>query len=90
MAVDTLALETGVAAVSSLLRMHGGAIELVDASPEGEVRVRFLGMCTACPLQPVTVAATVRRVLMGVEGVTRVDALGVRISEQAERRLAAP
>jgi hypothetical protein len=30
--------------------MHGGGIELVDVSPEGEVRVRFLGMCTPCPL----------------------------------------
>ena len=35
-----------------------------------------------------TMAATVCRALLGVEGVTRVEAIGVRISDEAEQNLA--
>jgi Fe-S cluster biogenesis protein NfuA len=67
---------------------HFGSIEIVDVSVDGTVRIRFLGMCTHCPLRPVTLAATVRRALLEVKGITRVEAIGVRISAEAEERLA--
>jgi len=88
MTVDAAALERQVDVVSTMMSSHLGSIEVVDVSPRGEVRVRFLGLCAGCPLKPLTLASTVRPALLDVEGVTHVDAIGARVSEEAARRLA--
>lgn len=87
--MDQDALGERVRQVSTYLRMHAGGIELSGISGDGEVHVQFTGMCTGCPYRPVTMAATVRPALLQIEGVTSVHAQGSRISEEAERRLAA-
>ncbi|HXL94826.1 MAG TPA: NifU family protein [Streptosporangiaceae bacterium] len=86
--VDTAELDRRVRAVSDLLGWHLGSIELADVSEDGTVTVQFMGACRACPLKPVTMAATIRRALMSVEGVERVEAVGVNISPEAELSLA--
>jgi Fe-S cluster biogenesis protein NfuA len=75
--------------VSSVLGAHAGGIELEDLDAEGRVRVRFTGMCTGCLFRPVTLATTIRPALLEIEGVTSIEAAGVRVSEHAARRLAA-
>ncbi len=72
-----------------MMRAHAGAIELVNVSEAGEVRVRFVGKCTGCELRPVTMAATIRPGLLAVDGVVSVTASGARVSEEAELRLLA-
>jgi len=86
--VNRAELELRVQAVSKLLGWHLGSLELADVSEDGTVTVRFMGACMACPLKPVTMAATIRRALLGVEGVERVEAVGVNISPEAELSLA--
>ncbi|MFJ9033418.1 NifU family protein [Streptomyces sp. NPDC102274] len=75
--------------VSAYIRMHAGGLELRHITDDGEVQVQFTGMCTGCPYRPVTMAATVRPALMEIDGVTSVTVVGSRVSEQAERRVAA-
>jgi Fe-S cluster biogenesis protein NfuA len=70
------------------LDAHAGGVELV-AVQEGVVRLRFTGMCTGCPLRPVTTASTIRPALLELQGVTAVEIEGSRISAEAEARLAA-
>ena len=60
----------------------------MDVAGDGRVAVRFTGMCTGCPMRPLTTAATVRPVLLELDGVTAVSVEGSRISEEAELRLA--
>lgn len=86
--IDTAELDRRVRAVSDLLGWHLGSLELAGVSEDGTVTVRFMGACMACPLKPVTMAATIRRVLLSVEGVERVEAVGVNISPEAELSLA--
>ena len=70
------------------LDAHAGGVELV-AVEAGVVRLRFTGMCTGCPLRPVTTASTIRPALLDLRGVTAVEIEGSRISAEAEARLAA-
>jgi len=70
-----------------VLAAHAGGIELVEVR-NGVARVRYTGMCTGCPLRPVTTASTVRPALLAVEGVEAVEVEGSRISAEAEARLA--
>jgi Fe-S cluster biogenesis protein NfuA len=77
-----------VARLDRLLRTDGGGLELIEASGDGIVRVRFSGFCTSCPVRPLTTAATVRPLLLAVEGVKDVEVAGGRISAEAHERLA--
>jgi len=70
------------------LDAHAGGVELV-AVERGVVRLRFTGMCTGCPLRPVTTASTIRPALLELEGISAVEVEGARISAEAEARLAA-
>jgi Fe-S cluster biogenesis protein NfuA len=88
MSICRQALEDRIAEINALMRAHAGAIELLDVSEGGEVRVRLVGKCTGCELRPVTLASIIRPGLLAVEGVARVTATGVRVSEEAEQRLA--
>jgi Fe-S cluster biogenesis protein NfuA len=70
------------------LDAHAGGVELVAVQGD-VVRLRFTGMCTGCPLRPVTTASTIRPALLELQGVTAVEIEGSRISAEAEARLAA-
>lgn len=88
-AVDPQELRERVRDVSQLLGIHAGGIELAAVTPEGDVRVSFTGMCTGCPFRAVTLATTIVPAITELQGVSSVQADGVRVSEHAARRLAA-
>ena len=88
MNVSREALEARLAEINVLMRAHAGAIELLDVTEAGVVTVRFVGKCTGCELRPVTTISTVRPALLAVAGIERVVVLGVRMSEEAEERMA--
>ena len=71
-----------------VLGAHAGGLELVELVG-GVARVRYTGMCTGCPLRPLTTASTVRPALLDVDGVEALEVEGSRISAEAEARLAA-
>jgi Fe-S cluster biogenesis protein NfuA len=87
-AVDKDRLAARVEEVAHLIASHGGTLSITDVSSDGEVTVRFGGLCTACPLKPLTLAATIRPALLELEGVSRVEAVGVRLSRHAQSALA--
>jgi Fe-S cluster biogenesis protein NfuA len=82
------ALALRLAELRVVLGAHAGGVELVELSG-GVARVRYTGMCTGCPLRPVTTASTVRPALLEVEGVEELEIEGSRISAEAEARIAA-
>jgi Fe-S cluster biogenesis protein NfuA len=86
--IERAAVENRVEELARLMNTHGGGLELESLTEDGTVRVRFTGMCTGCTFRPVTMVGTVRRALVAVPGVRRVEAAGSRISEEAEERLA--
>lgn len=86
--VDLAALRERVDAVCRLMRAHAGAIELVEVSAAGVVRLRFTGMCAGCQLRPLTMRGTIVPALSSLPGVSAVHADGARISEEAAQRLA--
>ncbi len=88
MTVDAAALRTRIEEVCALMRAHAGAIELVEVSDGGVVRVRFTGMCAGCQLRPLTMRGTIAPALESLPGVAAVHADGARISEEAAARLA--
>jgi Fe-S cluster biogenesis protein NfuA len=87
------ALAAGVLAVLDtqvrpLLAVHGGGVDLIDVTPEGEVRLAFVGACCGCSLKSVTYALGIRQKLMPVPGVSNVTVEGVRLSKAALERAA--
>jgi Fe-S cluster biogenesis protein NfuA len=68
------------------LEAHAGGVELIEVDAS-TVRLRYTGMCTGCPLRPLTTASTIRPALLSVRGVTEVQIEGSRISAEAEARL---
>ena len=76
-----------IASLNVLLRSHAGEIELVDASADGHVTVRYTGMCAGCDYRPLTMAGTVEPALLDLPGVRRVTATGSRVSEEALARI---
>jgi Fe-S cluster biogenesis protein NfuA len=56
------------------LQEDGGDIELVDATPDGIVDVRFLGACADCSLAIMTLRAGVERILkQAVPAIRRIE-----------------
>jgi Fe-S cluster biogenesis protein NfuA len=72
--------------VRPLLAMHGGALDLVEITPTGEVKLAFAGACCGCSLKSVTYTLGIRQKLMPVPGVTEVTVAGVRLSKAAIER----
>ena len=64
-------------AVRPMLARHRGDIELVDVDEAtGVVQVRFLGMCSGCPLSDLTLKGGVEEIMKEhVPGVTSVQAV---------------
>ncbi len=85
--IDRAALEQRIDEVCRLMSAHAGAIELVEVSSRGAVRVRFTGMCAGCLFRPLTMRGTIEPALRAVPGVSAVAADGARISEEAAERL---
>jgi Fe-S cluster biogenesis protein NfuA len=89
MTIDRLLLDDTITSLSRLIRAHAGGLELVDVNDgEGIVTVRFTGMCVGCELRAVTAEGSVRPALQAVDGVREVRIAGLRISEEAQARLA--
>lgn len=86
--MDDGALKASIEHVSELLKAHGGGLELESCSTDGDVVVRFTGMCTGCKYKPVTMASVVRQEIMTVPGIKSVSSEGSRTSPYAEERLA--
>jgi Fe-S cluster biogenesis protein NfuA len=86
--VDQAALAEAMHLLSRLTAAHAGGVELAEVSDQGVVRVRWTGACTGCPFRPMTMAGTLKPVLLRVDGVRGVEAQGSRVSEEAEARLA--
>lgn len=85
--IDQAELDNVKHDVSLRMRSHGGGIELTTVSETGHLSVCFTGMCCGCPYKALTWRGTVYPMLSQIEGVTIVDAPGIRISEEAEERL---
>ena len=74
--------------IRPFLKIHGGDLDLLEITPEGEVRLEFQGACRGCALQSVTYAIAVRQRLLELPGVTEVAMQGIRISKFALARIA--
>jgi Fe-S cluster biogenesis protein NfuA len=85
--VDRAKLEARARLVSRLLAAHGGGVEVVDAGPDGAVRLSFTGLCTACWMRPLTLENVVGPAFRDLDGVADVQADGVRISAAAQQWL---
>jgi Fe-S cluster biogenesis protein NfuA len=63
--------------VQAYARSHGGMIELVAVTDEGDVRVRLKGTCRDCPMSAMTlrlgVAQRLKLMVPGVRNVEQVD-----------------
>ena len=58
------------------VQQDDGDVELVDVSPDGIVRVRFLGACIGCPSSAITLQQGIERTLkQHVPEVTAVHAV---------------
>lgn len=84
--VDRDLLAQRIAHVNRVMRMHAGAVELIDVTGAGRVTVRFVAMCQGCPFRAVTMLGLITPALESVPGVTEVRADGVRVSEEAAAR----
>jgi len=61
--------------VQAYARSHGGQIELVSVSDEGDVTVRMTGTCKGCPMAGITLKLGIENQLKAlVPGVRRVIA----------------
>ncbi|MCH2145909.1 MAG: NifU family protein [Phycisphaerales bacterium] len=74
-------LQSRVGGVLELMRPaikeDGGDVELVDISPDGVVKIRFLGACIGCPSSSHTLHQGIERLLKErvpeVTGVTAIE-----------------
>jgi Fe-S cluster biogenesis protein NfuA len=68
-----------IEAIRPALQADGGDISFVDVDEEsGVVEVELVGACVSCPASTMTLKAGIERILKDrVEGVTRVNAVGV-------------
>ena len=77
------------AEIRPLLKIHGGGVDLISVTADGEVHLEFQGACRGCALQSVTYAIGIRLRLLEVPGVSDVVMKGVRLSKAALDRTAA-
>lgn len=66
---------SAIEGVQAYARSHGGEIELVGVSQEGDVKIRLRGSCRGCPMSGLTLKH-------GVEEQLRAVVPGVRQVEQ--------
>lgn len=69
-------VERTLARIRPAVREDGGDVELVSASPDGLVRIRFHGACVGCPSAGMTLHHGIERALRNDLGPTiRVEAV---------------
>ncbi len=62
--------------VRPFLRADDGDVELAEVTEDGIVKVKFLGECSVCPLNKMTLRAGIERALMReVPEIRRVEAV---------------
>jgi Fe-S cluster biogenesis protein NfuA len=70
------AVHDALDAVRGYARSHGGDIELMSVSEDGEVLIRMSGMCRGCPLSDITfklgIEEQLKTLVPGVRRVTKV------------------
>jgi len=54
-------VEAVIELIRPAVKQDGGDIELVAASPKGEVQIRFLGACIGCPSSEITLREGIAR-----------------------------
>lgn len=57
------AVRDAIVEAQAYARTHGGRIDLVDVTNDGEVRVRLSGTCRGCPLSGITLKVAVEQQL---------------------------
>lgn len=57
-------VETVLAEVQPMLGLHGGAIELVNITPDNVVELRFKGACVGCAAADITLEYGLKEMLM--------------------------
>jgi len=58
------------------VQLDGGDVELVEVTPEGVVKVRFLGACVGCPSSAMTLHSGIEKNLKAqISEVTGVEAV---------------
>lgn len=63
-----------IASVQAYARTHGGEIELVGVSEEGNVKIRLRGACRGCPMSGLTLKHGIEEQLRSlVPGVGRIE-----------------
>lgn len=68
------AVKDAIASVQAYARSHGGEIELVGVSEEGDVTIRLRGACRGCPMSALTLKHGVEEQLQAlVPGVRAVE-----------------
>lgn len=62
--------------VQAYARSHGGEIQLVGVSDEGDVKIKLNGACNGCPLSDITlrqgIETQLKQLVPGVRKVTQV------------------
>jgi len=86
--IETAELNQALAHVRPMILGHGGDIEIDSVSESGEVSVRLIGACKACPNMAMTFVGPVRTRFMAVEGVTEVRCEQVNAGPKALARIA--
>lgn len=86
--IEAAELEQALAYVRPMILGHGGDIEIEGVSASGEVSVRLVGACKACPNMAMTFVGPVRTRFMAVDGVTEVRCEQVNVGPKALARIA--
>lgn len=70
-------VESSLDSIRPYLRKDGGDIELVEITPELEVRVRLVGACVSCPMSFMTMKAGVeenlRAAIPEIRGISAIN-----------------
>lgn len=58
------------------IHSHAGEVNIVDITPDGQVKLQMVGTCHGCPMSMLTLRLGIERILMEkVEGITGVIAI---------------
>lgn len=69
-------VERVIEAIRPSIQADGGDVQLVEVTPNGEVRLRLLGACVECPSAEVTLKIAIERNLLArVPEITSVTAV---------------
>ena len=75
--INTLQLvDQALEEVRPHLAVDGGNIEVIEITPEGVARIRWIGSCEHCTMSTMTMKAGVEQAVLGkVSGVTAIEAV---------------